>query len=243
MEPPAAQLADRLGLRFTDLGLLAQALVHSSYTNEQPPPARSNDRLEFLGDAVVALVISEALFARYPDADEGELTTRRAAIVSAGGLARIAGRLQLGDYVVLGHGASIAGERARNSILAGAFEAVTGALYEEQGLEAARDWLLQVCALELDAGLPVQALKAPKSRLQEMAYAETGRPPHYRLVSAEGPHHARMYEVEVSFGGQVLGHGSGRNRRQAETAAANEALQALGAVVVPGASTQGKGGE
>ena len=125
MEAAAAELADRLGLRFADLSLLAQALVHSSYTNEQTSPARSNDRLEFLGDAVVALVVSEDLFARHPDADEGELTTRRAAIVSARGLAAVANRLQLGEYVVLGHGASLAGERARNSILAGAFEAVT----------------------------------------------------------------------------------------------------------------------
>lgn len=227
MEAAAAELADRLGLRFTDLALLRQALVHSSYTNEQPTPTQSNDRLEFLGDTVVALVISEALFARHPDADEGELTTRRAAIVSAAGLARIARRLDLGDYVMLGQGATLSGERARNSILAGAFEALTGAVYEEHGVDATREWLLKICAPELEAELPVVTLKAPKSRLQELAYAETGRPPHYRLISAEGPHHARLYEVEVSIGGRVLGHGSGRNRREAETGAANEALTAL----------------
>ena len=227
MRADAAQLADRLGLRFADLGLLEQALVHSSYTNEQASPTQSNDRLEFLGDAVVAIVISEALFARYPDADEGELTTRRAAIVSSTGLARIASRLGLGEYVVLGHGATVAGERARNSILAGAFEAVTGALYSEQGLEGTRAWLLAVCSPELEAKLPFQALKAPKSRLQELSYARTGRPPHYRMISAEGPHHDRLYEVEVAIGSDVLGRGSGRNRREAETAAANEALERL----------------
>jgi ribonuclease-3 len=227
MTAAAARLADRLGLHFADAGLLAQALVHSSYTNEQAGDTRSNDRLEFLGDAVLSLVISEALFSRYPDADEGELTTRRAAIVSARGLSRIAGRLQLGDYLVLGHGAAQAGERARNSILAAAFEAVTGAVYNEHGMAGARDWLLRVCAPELNAELPVQALKAPKSRLQELAYAQTGRPPHYRLVSAVGPDHARVYEIEVTFGGQALGRGSGRNRREAETAAASQALAAL----------------
>jgi ribonuclease-3 len=227
MEAAAAELADRLGLRFSDLALLRQALVHSSYTNEQPSPTQSNDRLEFLGDAVVALVISEELFARHPDADEGELTTRRAAIVSATGLARIARRLDLGDHVMLGQGAALSGERARNSILAGAFEALTGAVYVEHGIEATREWLLKVCAPELEAELPVVTLKAPKSRLQELAYAQTGRPPHYRLISAEGPHHARLYEVEVSIGGRALGHGSGRNRREAETGAANEALTAL----------------
>jgi len=123
----------------------------------------------------VSLVISEELFARHPDADEGEMTTRRAAMVSAGGLAQVANRLELGNYVVLGHGASAAGERARNSILAGAFEAVTGAIYEEHGLAETRDWLLRVFAPELDAALPVQELKAPKSRLQELAYAQTGQ--------------------------------------------------------------------
>src|SRR3954453_5161742 len=227
MEAAAAELADRLGLHFADVGLLAQALVHSSYTNEQAGPARSNDRLEFLGDAVVALVISQDLFARHPDADEGELTTRRAAIVSARGLATAANRLGLGDYVVLGHGASVAGERARNSILAGAFEAVTGAIYTEQGLEATRRWLLDVFTPELEADLPLQDLKAPKSKLQELAYAQTGRPPHYKMVSSEGPQHDRVYEVEVSIGARALGRGSGRNRRGAETAAAEEALELL----------------
>lgn len=227
MEAEAAELAARLGLRFSDLALLRQALVHSSYTNEQPARTPSNDRLEFLGDAVVSLVISEALFARHPDADEGELTTRRAAIVSAAGLAGIARRLDLGDYVMLGAGATLSGERARNSILAGAFEALSGAVYEEHGIEATRAWLLSVCAPELEAELPMVELKAPKSRLQELAYAQTGLPPHYRLLSAEGPHHDRLYEVEVAVGGRVLGHGSGRNRREAETAAANEALAAL----------------
>jgi ribonuclease III len=227
MEAAAAELADRLGLHFADVGLLAQALVHSSYTNEQAQPAQSNDRLEFLGDAVVALVISEDLFARHPDADEGELTTRRAAIVSARGLATAAIRLGLGDYVVLGHGASMAGERARNSILAGAFEAITGAVYTEHGLDDTRRWLLDVFTPELEADLPVNELKAPKSRLQELAYAETGRPPHYKMLSAEGPHHDRVYEIEVSIGGRALGRGTGRNRRDAETKAAEEALELL----------------
>lgn len=227
MEAEAAELVARLGLRFSDLGVLRQALVHSSYTNEQPAPTQSNDRLEFLGDAVVSLVISEELFARHPDADEGELTTRRAAIVSAAGLAQIARRLDLGDYVLLGAGASLSGERARNSILAGAFEALVGALYGEHGIDPTREWLLDVCRPELEAELPVVSLKAPKSRLQEIAYAQTGRPPHYRLLSAEGPHHDRIYEVEVSVGGRVLGHGSGPNRREAETVAANEALSTL----------------
>ena len=227
MAPAAAELAERLGLEFTDLSLLRQALVHSSYTNERPQVGPSNERLEFLGDAVVALVISEWLFEHYPTEDEGALTTRRAAIVSATGLAGIARRLELGDYVRLGQGATLAGEKARESILAGSFEAVVGALYLEHGLSRTREWLVEVAAPELEASPAVQELKAPKSRLQELAYAQTARPPHYRVLSAEGPHHDRLFEVEVAIGGRVLGHGSGHNRREAETDAANEALARL----------------
>ncbi len=227
MAPAAAELAERLGLHFANLSLLQQALIHSSYTNERPAAGESNERLEFLGDAVVSLVISESLFARHPDEDEGALTTRRAAIVSSASLARIARRLDLGEYLQLGQGATHAGERARNSILAGAFEALAGALYIEHGLEPVRRWLLEVCAAELEADAAVDTLKAPKSRLQELAYARTGRPPHYRVVSAEGPHHARLFEVEVAIGGQLLGRGRGSNRREAETMAAEEALSQL----------------
>jgi ribonuclease III len=223
----ASDLAAHLGLPFTDLELLRQALVHSSHSNERPSAGPPNERLEFLGDAVIGLVISEALFARYPDEDEGSLTTRRAAIVSARALGRIATRLALGDYILLGQGATLAGEGARNSVLAGAFEALCGAIYLQFGMQRARDWLLNVCAPELEAQPSVSTLKAPKSQLQEMSYARSGRAPQYRLVSAEGPDHARHYVVEVLVDGEVLGHGEGRNRREAETEAAREALTVL----------------
>jgi ribonuclease III len=226
--PTAAQLAERLGLRFGDLELLGQALVHSSYTNEQPNGGRSNERLEFLGDAVVSLVVSEALWQRFPDEDEGSLTTRRAAIVSARGLARIAQRLELGSYLVLGQGATSSGERRRGSVLAGVFEAVTGAVYLELGLERTREWLLEVAAPELSAGGPVARLKPAKSALQEWSYARYGRAPHYRIVSEDGPEHARRYVIDVVVGGERVGRGEGPNRREAESGAAEEALRALG---------------
>src|SRR6187551_885968 len=114
---PARELAARLGLRFDDFTLLSQALIHSSYVHEQPSAGLSNERLEFLGDSVISLIVSEALFVRYPQEDEGSLTTRRAAIVSARGLSRIASRLELGSYLNLGLGASAAGERMRKSVL------------------------------------------------------------------------------------------------------------------------------
>ena len=143
---PASRLAEHLGLRLSDLTLLSQALIHSSYLHEQPAAGKSNERLEFLGDSVISLVVSEALWSRYPDEDEGSLTTRRAAIVSARGLSRIAQRLDLADFLSLGLGAAAAGEGARNSVLAATFEAVTGAIYLDLGLDQTRDWLLDVGA-------------------------------------------------------------------------------------------------
>ena len=224
---PARELAARLGLSLRDFSLLEQALVHSSYVHEQPAAGLSNERLEFLGDSVISLIVSEALWERYPTDDEGSLTTRRAAIVSARGLSRIAQRLELGAYLQLGLGATSAGERARKSVLAATFEAVCGAIYLELGLARTRRWLRAVAAPELAEVSVLDALKPPKSVLQERSYAGTGRAPHYRLVSDDGPPHARHYVVEALVGGRVRGHGEGRSRREAETEAARDALQAL----------------
>jgi ribonuclease-3 len=225
--PVAAELASRLGLELNDLTLLDQALVHSSYVHEQPAGGRSNERLEFLGDAVISLVVSETLWERFPQEDEGSLTTRRAAIVSARGLSRIAQRLDLGSYLRLGLGAAATGEGTRKSVLAGTFEAVCGAVYLEVGLDRTREWLLSVAAPELDEHFSLAELKAPKSALQELSFARSGRAPHYRLLSDEGPPHARQYVVEVVVGGLALGRGEGRSRREAETEAAREALIVL----------------
>lgn len=224
---PARELAERLGLEFNDLSLLEQALIHSSYVHEQPSAGLSNERLEFLGDSVISLIVSDALWQRYPADDEGTLTTRRAAIVSARGLARIAQRLELAAYLVLGMGATSAGERSRNSVLAATLEAVAGAVYLEHGLERTREWLLDVLAPELDQKPGPEDLKPPKSALQELSYSRTGRAPQYRLLSDEGPPHAKHYVVEALVAGRSLGRGEGRNRRDAETEAAREALVQL----------------
>lgn len=224
---PAAELAERLGLQFSDLSLLTQALIYSSYLHEQPSAGESNERLEFLGDSVIGLIISEALWRRYPTDDEGSLTTRRAAIVSARGLSRICQRLDLGEFLYLGLGAAAAGERQRKSVLAALFEAVAGAIYLEFGLDKTREWLLAVAEPELSESPSLDALKPAKSVLQELSYARTGRAPHYRLVSDDGPAHAREYVVEALVGGESLGQGHGRSRREAETEAAREAIIAL----------------
>lgn len=225
---PAGELATRLGLPVTDRALLERALIHGSFTNEHPDaPVGSNERLEFLGDAVVSLVVSEALYGRHPDEDEGALTARRAALVSTRALARVAARLGLDQLVVLGQGAERTGERRRASVLAATFEAVVGAIYLDQGFATVRDWLTELLAEELDARTPVASLKSPKSRLQELSYLRWGAPPTYRLVSVAGPDHAKRYVVDVVVGERVLGRGEGGNRRDAETEAAAQAIEVL----------------
>ena len=224
---PAAALADRLGLPVRDPELLRLALVHSSYLHEHPAAGAHNERLEFLGDAVVNLAISEALYARHPGDDEGVLSARRAAIVSTTGLARLAARLRLGDHILLGEGEALRSARSRPSLLASSFEALVGAVYLDLGYEAVRDWLVRQAAPELDADRPPNMFKSPKSRLQELTQQSSGDRPAYRVVQATGPDHERTFQIEVEVGGQVLGEGSGPSRRAAETAAAAVALEAL----------------
>src|SRR3954452_11630382 len=195
----ARRLAEHLDLPYRDLSRLGEALTHSSYANEHPELGLShNERLEFLGDAVLSLIVSESLMKRHPDEHEGQLTTRRAAIVSASGLARIASRLDLGSYLVLGEGASRSGERKRDSVLASLFEAVVAATFLDCGMTRTRRFVLQAIKPELEAAGGATSLKAPKSRPKEHASRRPAPPPTYRVVSAEGPDHRRHYIVEVS---------------------------------------------
>jgi len=225
---PADALTERLGLPIRDRDLLAQALVHSSWLHEHPDAARGhNERLEFLGDAVVSLAVSEALYLRHPADDEGVLSARRAAIVSTPGLARLAARLDLGSFMFLGEGEAQRGGRVRPSLLASAFEALVGAIYLDLGWEAARDWIHRWAAEELSADSALTTLKSPKSRLQEHTQRTTGDRPQYRLLEAVGPDHEKQFRIEVIVDGRVLGVGEGLSRRIAETSAAAEALEAL----------------
>jgi ribonuclease-3 len=225
---PAAALAERLGLPVRDLELLQQALIHSSYLHEHRDLAVGhNERLEFLGDSVVSLAISDALYRRHPDDDEGVLSARRASIVSTTGLARLAGRLGLGEYLLLGEGESQRGGRRRPALLASAFEAVVGALYLDLGFESASAFVVAVANAELTSERPLNALKSPKSRLQEFTQRLSGDRPQYRLVQAVGPDHDKVFRVEVAVEGRVIGTGEGHSRRLAESAAAAGAIDAL----------------
>jgi ribonuclease-3 len=225
---PAAALAERLGLPVRDLDLLQQALIHSSYLHEHRDLAVGhNERLEFLGDSVVSLAISDALYRRHPDDDEGVLSARRASIVSTAGLARLAGRLGLGEYLLLGEGESQRGGRRRPALLASGFEALVGAIYLDLGYVAASEFVVQLAARELTAERPIGSLKSPKSRLQEFTQRLSGDRPQYRLVDAVGPDHDKVFRIEVAVGGRVVGVGEGHSRRLAETAAAAQALETL----------------
>jgi ribonuclease-3 len=225
---PAAALAERLGLAVGSGALIEQALVHSSWLHEHPDAAPGhNERLEFLGDAVVNLAISDALFAAYPSDDEGLLSARRAAIVSTVGLARLAHRIDLGASLFLGEGEAQRGGRRRPSLLASAFEALAGALYLQIGWEQTRDWLVDLAGPEVAMDPDGAALKSPKSRLQEFTQRNSGSRPEYRVVEATGPDHDKLFRVEVVVEGRVLGAGEGASRRVAETAAAVHALDAL----------------
>ncbi|MFP5343444.1 MAG: ribonuclease III [Candidatus Limnocylindria bacterium] len=225
---PGEAVAARLGLPVRDFDLLEQALVHTSWSHEHPDASIGhNERLEFLGDAVVNLVVSEALYVRHTADDEGILSARRAAIVSTAGLARLAARISLGDDLLLGEGESQRSGRRRPSLLASSFEALVGALYLDVGYATVRTWLLDLATPELTADAPIGSLKSPKSRLQEHTQRRTGLRPEYRLREETGPEHEKSFTVEVWVEGELVGVGQGLSRRVAETAAAEQALSRL----------------
>ena len=223
-----SDLQNALGIGFRDLSLLRESLVHSSYLNENPDyQGASNERLEYLGDALLGLVIAEKLYLELPDYPEGELTKTRSALVCRETLARLAARLHLGDYLYLGHGEEASGGRHRQRNLAGAFEALLGAVLLDQGFARAKDLILNLFSDEL-ARIAEQRLAVDhKSRLQEVLQQERKLTPAYRIVEAEGPDHARIFTVEVLAGDMVIGRGTGRSKQQAEKEAARDALESL----------------
>ncbi len=222
------RLARQLGLEPRDPGLLQQALVHRSYLNEvRDRGLRDNERLEFLGDAVLNLVVAEYLYDRFPESTEGELSQMRAHLVRWDTLAAVAERVGLGRFLVLGKGEDLSGGRRRPSNLAGALEAVIGAAYLDGGLEGARELVLRLLEPELERLATGQPLSDSKSELQRVVQARWHQIPRYRVVEAEGPDHAKTFTVEVVLGEQVLGRGQGRSKKQAELEAARQALQTL----------------
>lgn len=222
-------LEQRLGQPFRQRELLLEALTHRSYVFEKPAVGlRHNERLEFLGDAILAFLSAEYLFSTYPALSEGELTDTRAALVRASTLANFARRLDLGRHLRMGRGEARTGGRQRDTLLAAAFESLLGALYLDSGLETVRRLLLPLLVEEAQRVVSGGRFKDDKSLLQELAQAHLGVTPTYRVVAEEGPAHSRSYTVEVLLGEQVAGRGQGRNKQSAEQEAAHQALEANG---------------
>ena len=222
------QLEDRLGIEFRDKSLLQRALTHRSYLNEHPEfPLEDNERLEFLGDAVLDFVTGEYLYHRFPELREGLLTSLRSVLVRRDTLARFARELSLGDYLLMGHGEIESGGRNRSGTLCAAFEALVGALYLDQGLASIDELLAPLIGPEILRTLEEHSHKDAKSLLQELAQARTHQTPRYRTVAETGPDHAKEFTVQVTISGKVYGEGYGSSKQQAAQAAAQEALDRL----------------
>lgn len=223
--PPAFEdLVHQLGVGVVSPGVLEEALTHASYLNEAEADSTSNERLEFLGDAVLGMVIGHELFKRYPDAGEGELTRMRADVVRGSTLARVAMRLGLGDHLILGRGEETAGGRTRDRNLAGGLEALLGAVYRERGYRAARTVILRLMEPELEQIRREGATLDAKSRLQHIVQARWHQPPQYVTVSEDAAEGGREFTVEVMVDGTPLGRGAGSRKQDAQQRAAEQAL-------------------
>lgn len=224
-ETDLAALEVALGHTFSRRQLLVDALTHRSYAYEfAGPGVVSNERLEFLGDAALALITSEMLYRHHPDDDEGALTQLRAALIRASTLAEFARALPLGPYLRLGRGEETTGGRDRELLIASAFEAILGALYLDGGLTATRAFLEPLLDEAQIRVVEQRRIKDDKSLLQELAQGQLGLTPRYRIVGHEGPSHDRTFVVEVTLGEFVAARGEGRNKQLATQAAAHNAL-------------------
>lgn len=221
------KLEEAIGYRFNDRKLIIQALSHSSYANEKKRPGGSNERLEFLGDSVLSIVVSEYLYTHLTSVAEGDLTKLRASLVCEKSLHVFAQQINLGDYLLLGKGEENTGGRERPSILADAFEAVIAAVYLDGGMEAAKKHILRFMPQD------IEHRKAPvfrdfKTVLQEVVQMNPEEKVEYVLIGSEGPDHNKRFVVEVCLNDQVIGRGKGRSKKEAEQLAAKEALELMG---------------
>ena len=224
-----AEIAASLGLEFDDISLLEMAFVHGSFVSEFPGVFdESNQRLEFLGDAVLGLIVAQELLTRFPEWPEGRLTQVRASLVDGQSLSKIGAKLGLGEWLVMGRGEIERGGSERRSNLADAFEALMGALFLDQGYDASRDFAVRVMGVELDlAGEAGAAQRHPKSLLHEAAMERGYGPPVYETIDMDGPSHDPIFTVQAMVNGVALGTGQGPSKKSAGAEAAVEALGAL----------------
>ena len=224
-----SEVQSRLGYEFGNLDYLKTALTHKSFfQGNQQPEYQDNERLEFLGDAVLALVVSKYIVSKYPEASEGELSKVKAFLVSRSSLARVAVRLDLGGALQLGRGEEATNGRQKSSLLANALEAVIAAVYIDGGSEAAESFILRVFQPELDELGTIASDESRgdyKSHLQEQVHKQFDVNPDYRLVHESGPDHQKVFEMEVLINGDLYGRGTGKTKKQAEQSAARQALK------------------
>lgn len=222
-----ARFQSQIGIQFEDVVLLDEALTHSSFTNEHPEcDVGDNQRLEFLGDAILDFLVGEWIYTHYPSAREGVLTSVRAHIVRTNGLASFAEQIDLGEYLRLGRGEAASGGRSRAANLCAAFEALVGAIYLDQGMKRARAWVHRFLEQREEQMARHYGPRDPKTMLQEYVQGRLHITPAYRVIREEGPDHAKIFTVQVLVGDQVWGEGAGPSKREAEKAAADAALKA-----------------
>jgi ribonuclease-3 len=227
--PDFTPYAEKLGLQFTNIALLIEALTHRSYLNENRAlVSKHNERLEFLGDAVLELAVTNFLFSKFPQKDEGELTAYRAALVNTVSLAGVSEALGINDMLLLSKGESKDTGRARQIILANAFEALLGAIYLDQGFDSAEAFLAKHLYEKIDGVIQNRSWQDPKSHFQEVAQDKRGTTPNYKTLQEVGPDHDKKFTVGVFVGKEEIAKGIGKSKQEAEQAAAQAALIATG---------------
>jgi ribonuclease-3 len=225
--PDLNSLQDRIGYTFRDITLLRLALTHPSIAHEQESVVQHNQRLEFLGDAVLGLILTRELYERFPDFGEGPLTKARAELVNQRSLAEQSRRLAIGEFLIMSRGEVIHGGQQRASSLADAYEAVIGAIFLDGGFDAAREFVLRCFRDAFGEFTAPPNLSNPKGELQEMLQARSSEAPRYEVTASSGPDHDRSFECAVFHEGRELGRGRGKSKRTAEGEAALTALLTL----------------
>ncbi len=223
-------LQENLKYTFKDISLLENALTHSSYANEARNGVKSNERLEFLGDSVLSIIVSDYIFKEFSNIPEGELTKLRASLVCEKSLCTFSRELNLGVYLKLGKGEDKGGGRERDSILADAFEAVLAAIYLDGGMDVARSHVLRFVLPELEQTND-EVFKDYKTALQEIIQRNPEESVTYILTGESGPDHDKVFEVEVHLNSNIIGKGTGKSKKRAEQMAAKQALQLMGAEI------------
>lgn len=221
------QFQELIGVHFLDPNMLRRALTHRSFVNEVDEEMRDNERLEFLGDAILDFIVADMLFRRFVDISEGELTQLRAALVRTDSLALLAGEIQLGEYLFIGKGEENSGGRTRVNNLCRGYEALIGAIYMDRGLEAVREFAMPRLNALLEYVLENDLHKDARSMLQERSQADLRYTPIYRVVDANGPDHEKEFQMRVLIGDIIIGEGAGTSKRSAAQSAARDALKNL----------------